>query len=169
MSAASLPRSSPGIAGALWPMSSTVLGYRKLAYARYPPTQRRRRTRRRPEACEHASYKTCRWRSFGFSVLLPRIVEKFLRSPPVFRKSDGCGISRSSLCRRSLTAGLDLNLTIPCARAPARSVVSLPTLTDEFVFSKSQTSGSKSVSGMNLIYAAPPLARGRLTARGRWT
>src|SRR5271169_1860244 len=81
MSAASLPRSSPGIAGALWPMSSTVLGYRKLAYARYSPTQRRRR----PEACEHASYKTCRWRSFGFSVLLPKIVEKFLHSPPVFR------------------------------------------------------------------------------------
>src|SRR5271163_4504150 len=84
MSAASLPRSSPGIAGTVWPMSSTVLGYRKLAYARYPPTQRRRRTRR-PEACEHASYKTCRWRSFGFSVLLAKIVEKFLHSPPVFR------------------------------------------------------------------------------------
>src|SRR5271155_1792551 len=40
MSAASLPRSSPGIAGTVWPMSSTILGYRKLAYARYPPTQR---------------------------------------------------------------------------------------------------------------------------------
>jgi hypothetical protein len=103
-------------------MSSTVLGYRKLAYARYPPTRRSRRTRRRPEAWEHASYKTCRSRSFRFSVLLSRIVEKFLRSPPVFRKSDGFGISRSSLCRRSLTARLDLNVTIPCARAPAHQV-----------------------------------------------
>jgi hypothetical protein len=46
---------------------------------------------------------------------------------------------------------------------------SLPTLNDEFVLSKSQTSGSKSVSVLNRIYTAPPLARGRLTARGRWT